>query len=534
MPILITVITIYWPGLFMGHDVSSQTLRLTSLCNEIKHGQILPLFDYWGQYQIGYSWQIFYPPLTNIYFLIASLFFHGSSIIMKMKFVLLQINIINCLCAFYAAKRQYNSYFSAFFCVALLLTTSYYSTLYITRFALSEFASIGFIFLFIRGLDSLCTDKKDIYLIPISSSLVVLTNIPSAINLIFFSIIYILINYKVIISKKNVLFLIQSVFLTVLIISFYTVPLIYNSANKYIFMTSNHFSYQQFYSFSAPVSSVFFDINKINYRLNATIPISIGVTGLLSIIYLLIFQWSREKHRMLIIIIIMLAYTSIFPWWLLPDSLPIFNIAQFPWRLASIAICITALWCSSILSYKKNYYIFCSVLLLVALILNGKGMVQSLTQRNLNINSGFPTIIYPDYLNNNIMKNHIVSPYFLFNPLISSDIKSNNIEKTSPNYTFKSSKIINGFPQYEINVIHDTMISLPIIYYKSVKIISDHQTLSTIYMQDGTIGVYLKEGQYTLHISYKKQHFLMGSILSILGVLWLLYAIRKNKKTHYA
>lgn len=83
-----------------------------------------------------------------------------------MKFTLLQIHITNCICAFYAAKRQYKSYYAGLFCVALLLTSSYYLTLHVTRFALSELTSIGFIFLFIRGIDSLCSDKKDAYLNP--------------------------------------------------------------------------------------------------------------------------------------------------------------------------------------------------------------------------------------------------------------------------------------------------------------------------------------------------------------------------------
>ncbi|CAI3922635.1 unnamed protein product [Commensalibacter papalotli (ex Botero et al. 2024)] len=63
-------------------------------------------------------------------------------------------------------------------------------------------------------------------------------------------------------------------------------------------------------------------------------------------------------------------------------------------------------------------------------------------------------------------------------------------------YTIKSNSIINGFPNYFIKVISN-----------SVKIISNHVDLPTIYMKDGSVGVYLTKGEHTLIVSYKK-HFL--------------------------
>lgn len=535
LPILITFIIIYWPGLFQGDDRFAHTLRLTSIQNEIYHKQFLPLFDYWGQYKVGYSWQIFYPPLTNIYFISSYILFHGASLVMKMKFTLLQIHIINCACAFYAAKRQYKSYYAGLFCVALLLTSSYYLTLYVTRFALSELASLGFVFLFIRGIDSLCSDKKDMYLIPISASLIILTSIPIAINVVFFSIVYFLFNYKNLVTKSNIIFLIKSIFIIILITSFYTIPLIVNLSNKYIYMSGDVISYQEMYNRTVPFLDVFFNINKESHlHNNNNASYSIGIIGMLLIAYLLFNKSFKEKKKMIMIIVILLCYTPFFPWWIFPEKIHLFNITQYPWRLASIAICTTALWCSSIVIYKKNFYILCSILILVSVALSNKDIHFALHHRNLDINSGFSNWLYSDYVNNNINyvnkhinKNNInmdqKNTSYFFNK--SSDEALFN----TPDYTINSTEIINGFPNYKVNVLHNAAISLPIIYYNSVKIISNNHSIPTIYMKDGSVGVYLTKGDYTLSVSYHKLPFVIGFLLSIFGVLWLFYIIKRNK-----
>lgn len=301
-------------------------------------------------------------------------------------------------------------------------------------------------------------------------------------------------------------------------------------------MSEHVISYQEYYSKTIPILDVFININRKFYLHNHNnASYSIGIIGILLIFYLLFSKSFKEKKKLIIIIIIILSYTSIFPWWIFPNEIKLFTITQFPWRLASIAICAMALWCSSITIYKKNFYIFCSLLILTSLIVSNKDIHFALHHRNLDINSGFSNWLYSDYVNNNVnYVNKHINQYNINMDQKNTSYFFNKISDealfNTSDYTIKSPEFINGFPNYKVNVLHNTTVSLPLIYYNSVKIISNNHSLPTIYMKDGSVGVYLTKGDYTLSVSYHNLPFVIGFLLSACRVLWLFYVIKRNKK----
>lgn len=514
LPTTIILYSIFIYGIPRGHDYNAHMLRLISLSNEINNHQLPYVFDYWDQQGIGFSWQLFYPPLTNIYLFISVYFFSFTNEITQLKLTLLQIIIINFICAFYASKRQYNSNSAGLLCTGILASSYYYMTLIYMRFALSELASIGFLILFIRGLTSLTSDQKDKFLIPIAAPLIVLTSIPIATATIFYCIVYFVFFYKKIINKPILIFLLKSLTITTLISSIYLLPLYYNSHGGYIFMSSRAvFSYKNL---------VGTDLSNLIYG-SAYYPLSLGILYNLEIIRKTIINWQTNKISFFIITILLLSCSNFFPWWLIPDKLILFNIMQFPWRILSIIICFASLWLANLALEKK--YIYCSLLILMSLFINPFNSNEITILKNRPVDKN---LVYKDYLNNNMLTgtdSHFYEP-INFNPF-----KIRNEHYTISNKLFNS-----GFPQYTIETKKDMVISIPLIYYRSITIHLDGRKQKIQYMKDGSLGIFLKKGKHIIQIGYDITYSLCGLFLFTIGLILLIINLKqdKNKTNNYS
>lgn len=512
-PLLVTFFIVLMPGMFSGHDFNAHMLRLISLKNEMNHNQFPTVFDYWTQQGIGYSWQLFYAPFTNIYLFISTYFFGGLSSISQMKITMLLINIVNFICAFYAGKRQYNSNYTGLFCAGLLFSSTYYLSLVYTRFALSELACVGFIILLIRGLDSLCSDKKDRYLIPISASVIVLCSIPVTIATTIFAVIYSIFNYKKLYTKYNIIFLLKSIIIISLISCIYLIPLISNLKGEYIYMsTKSVFTYEKFYNFGATVFNILTGMDRL--------PLSLGIFTNILLIVLLFSKRYQDKKEILIILSLLLCSTVLFPWWIIPESIKYFNVMQFPWRLLSIAICCVALWLSKWI--LKGNFIVCTTFIVLSLLSNPYNLGLPLIYRETSYNEN---LLYKDYVNNNMLKN--VNTLF-WEPI---DYKNSPFQANwhGQYYTINSVKFIEGFPYYSVKVSQATLVSLPVLYYNFVTIKANDIAQKTIYNSDGSIGVNLDKGEYIIKIGYDNTAIKYGIYLFILGIVLLVLSILKYK-----
>lgn len=508
LPTIIILYSIFIDGVPKGHDYNAHMLRLTSLSNEINNHQFPYVFDYWDQQGIGFSWQLFYPPFTNIYLFISTYFFGFTNEITQIKLTLLQIILINFACAFYAGKRQYNSNFAGLFCAGILVSSYYYMTLIFMRFALSELAAIGFVILLIRGLNSLVSDQKDKFLIPITAPLIILTSIPIAVATIFYSIIFLIFFYKKIINRYILTFLLKSLIITTLIASIYLLPLYYNNYGGYIFMSSQAvFSYDKFIGTSLPnliYGSVFY-------------PLSLGLIYNLESIRQTIVNWQKNKISFFILLILSLSCSTLFPWWLIPDKMTLFNIMQFPWRILSIIICFASLWLANIALEKK--YLYCSVLILISLFMNPLNSDEITLLKNRPANKN---LVYKDYLNNNMLTN-IDSEFY--KPINFNPFKVQNKDYTILNKTFN-----NGFPKYAIEIKQDKLISIPLIYYRSVTTDIDGEKQEAQYTDDGSLGIFLKKGLHTVQIGYDPTYSIYGLVLSSIGIILLIFSLIQDKK----
>ncbi|EUK18669.1 glycosyltransferase family protein [Commensalibacter papalotli (ex Servin-Garciduenas et al. 2014)] len=516
LPLLLIIVNIFLPGLFTGLDWVAHTSRMISLHDEVKHSQFLPLFDFWNN-GYGYSWQAFYPPLTNIYFLLSYLVCYGENNIAHFKFIWLLISLVNFMCAFYAGYRQYKSYWVGLFCAALLLSSAYYLTAIFTRFAIAEYTSFGFIILYIRGLDSFRTDQQDRYLIPLMASLICITNIPTTICIIIMSFFYFLFYFQTFIKKENIIFLLKSLLITIAISAIYFVPLLYNLSGQYIVMSSQTDSYTQIYKSVAKLPLVIFNINPYQNMI-----FSIGIIGNCLLIISFFKNNICSKKKIIFIVTIIFLTTFLFPWWVFPDKFILFNIMQYPWRLFSTIICLFSLWLSPII-LKRNRLIICPLIIILSLLCNYYPYMKAYSHRHYVINDYNNSYLYHDYLNNHTQHNGYYHDFDTSKNIFSND--NQNV-----NYTIKSSQIRNGFPEYKVVVLQDSIVSLPLIYYNFIKIIINNKNIPTIYTKDGRLGIYLHKGDHTISISQERQQYYMGFILFLIGIMSLIKLKRSDNK----
>ncbi|WP_413735352.1 hypothetical protein ACL2XP_21975 [Sodalis sp. RH21] len=482
---------------------------MISLNNELANNQYPPLFDYWSKGQFGYSWQLFYPPLTSLLFLIASaLTFNSPDIIIQMKTVFFIIMVIAFAASFYAARREHNSVPAGYLCAFLFISSGYFLTDIYIRFALGECLAMAVMPLFLRGCSSLISDREDRWLIPFSALMIFLSNIPSLIVTAIFFILFFIINFKALLSKDNVRFFIISALFVLSLSAFYWVPLLYHMHYSDIFATSGKLlKYEDLLKFSSGLIETLLSLPSTYGVSNPGMFLSVGVIQLILALFYLKYGRSPYAKKMIIVALVFIfATTHFIPWNLIPDSVPILKLMQFPWRLLSCATAIVALYTSGMLADqlpRKRALVFAVVLLSIA------GMYlpvkKAVTHRFLQLDT---SSLYDDYLNNSNIRpvnfRHLEKNDFAF-----------FVNKQAP---IVSTRFVNGYPELQIRADGEQVATLPYIMYSGYYLLVDGKPTDTVRLDNGLVGVRLGAGEHTVRLAYRRSIVIIPGLVSLLSL----------------
>ncbi len=367
---LLFIITI--PYLYIGDDTIFHTSNIIANAKTLNPlpNKILPLIEN----NLGYGINIFYPPLPHLLGSYINRITNNISITMRLlQFLTIFLSGISML--LYTNKIFKNKK------IALLSSILYISMPYLftdifTRGALNEsllFIYIPLIFLSYYYLEINNTKKFYKYFI-MGFTLSILTHLVLTIYITIFSIIYFLILWKRIINKDNIKKMMIGTIITLLITSFFWIPLLehYIQNNYIIFIESSKLN-QTIKKEILPVAKIIFPIKSISNGFHTLMFYPTPLSLLLLVItYIQLLQNKIEQKNkkyllsfLLIIIISILLETNSSIWNLSPNFLK--NI-QFPWRLnLFIAFSISMISSYGINLIKEKYLNLIIVVIIITL-----------------------------------------------------------------------------------------------------------------------------------------------------------------------
>lgn len=402
--ITLCIISIFIPifskGVWASYDAMAHYGRMIDINNQIKNHQFPPLFDWYSVDSIGYSWNMFYPPLSAyIQGIIGLLSFWSLSLNAQFKisiFIILAITFY--VCYFISKKITSNSLKSLILSTLFVCSGSVLNNSFI-RVDIGELCAIPFILMAIFGLHNIIFRTAFSWkYFPIGVSLTLLSNIPSFVVLIIGITIFLAFNIEKLINKSAMKLIFLSILSVVLFTSFFTIPVIFHYIKSDIFaFTGLPFSYPSMSDYTVDFENIFLGLKTSGLKTSDGLITSPGIP--LILLFLLGFVYSYKFKNDIVLTgsltccLLFIFSLPLFPWAQLPEWIPAINLIQFPWRIIIFCTCLIAFY-SSYTMQKINSTPYLTMILIIAAILTSYATVNANNNRYQSINKK----LFEDYL----------------------------------------------------------------------------------------------------------------------------------------
>lgn len=309
--------------------------RLIGNFATLKEGNLFPVImsDFCNGF--GYSWNIFYSPLTALLPLIFKIF--CASFVTCLKLFMFFTMLLSGIFMYKLVYKISKSHKAGVISAILYICAPYHLTDLYSRIAIAELASFVFLpIVFIGMYDLFNKNTKQTYWISIGAIGLILSHNVIAVYTAVFCFIYLLINYKKLNNRNIIKSLLLNIAIILLCTSFYWLPLLehYFATNYEVFMPERMFKSNTL--IGSKLSLMDFFITK-PYNMN----FHIGVPAVLGIILAFIYRKKiKIRYRKTIIVFLVFGLISIimssklFPFEYLPSSL---KMIQFAWRMMEFA-----------------------------------------------------------------------------------------------------------------------------------------------------------------------------------------------------
>lgn len=333
---------------FATHDGVLHLARNYATIEGIKDGQIVPTIvsNFCGGF--GYSWNLFYPPLSTYINAIFYCIIHNYFICIKLT---IMFSIILSSIFMYNLMNDVSKNKKIALMVSIIYITSiYFITDIYVRLAIGEIMVYMFLPILFRGLyDIFYENGKKNYLLTFGAVGILLSHNISSLIISIISSVFIIIHIKKLYKSKESSRIWKNLFINagfiILIVLFFYIPLLQHKfateylaltgigfTSKKIIMENRIFIYQLIYGkfqfgYSLPP----------NEGIDGEMCFSLGLPILIPLLFTPIcYKKIRKDRRILYIstliigIITALMATDLFSW----DKMPkIFIFIQFPWRM---------------------------------------------------------------------------------------------------------------------------------------------------------------------------------------------------------
>ena len=502
--IIISMLIITYPlttsHAWIGDDVGAHINRLLV---SIDTKQTIPYFDFSNETSPGYSWNLFYPPLSTFLMYIAYLF-NPSELDRTIKTTAIFI-IALCYLSTFISCKKYNSTQCSLLVAAIYSSSSYLATNLYTRFAFPEATAMIFAPILISGFIDFSkgeVNKK----IPLSMALILLSNIPSFLCACFFSMLC-CVTIKPDINQLKTLF--KYALSAMCLSAFFLIPMLYEQINDQIQMGETIW-------FDAMKSAI---VRIDDFLLGLTIQ-SGRLTGMLICIgaplmaafLISLRHWKSEDTWLLITLFLMICFVT-FPinYLIFPSWLAIFSNIQFPWRITPyILSCVLF----TIIRNEKNITILCLALFTSSLLTSSITFEKKKTPLN---QKDFLQTVYMDYI--------------LLGSEFKKGLKKVTCTINDQQTDYMAGRILNekGMPVFTFQADSDAECQIPVMAYSALRANGEHRSTH------GYFTYSAKKGENVVEVSTSKNfNYLVGLsiMLSLLTSVFMLFSPRFFFKSH--
>lgn len=480
----------------------------------------------------GYSWNLFYGPLSEYFIMIMGIFFGSFNFGFKIAILLIM---------FASACMMYKLIFeitenhnTSLLSGIIYITSPYFFTDIYIRHAIGECMTFIFIPMVALGLYNLFnTEKNHYYLIFGACGLILSHNIGTVLTAIF-SIIYCLINFKNLFNtrvKKGLL--LDILFITLITIFFWAPFLETKFSTIYRCFEDEAMSTKEsFLSHMINLKDLFL-IQK-----NSVFVFEIGLPVIMMLIFSFMTYKRLEENKKEYLFCLFSGILSVwmatkyFPWKLLPNS---FYIIQLPWRMLVFSTFFFAIIASINMSVVvRRFNVKDVIIISIICILYIFSKYEIIVYNNveniedaqiLNIsghnNEWLPGMGRLEYL-----------PSKAYNNSFYIATRENGIISLDEEFEIKNEMKIGNYMTAKIKTKeNDVSLELPFIYYPGYLVRFDGIILKTYETDKGFLGCTLPRNEDgTLEINYLGTDILNNSrfISGISFIIFIIYVYKKH------
>ncbi len=475
--------------------------------------------------QFGYSWNLFYGPLTT-YSIIA------LQLVCKNFMIAYKLFMLLCLIFSGTAMYQFAVKFSKNTNIALLasiiyMTFPYHLTDWYTRNACGEFMAFIFIPMVFLGLYLLFNTTENHYYLTFGAAGLLLTHNISIWITFFFAILYILCHVKQLREthvKKGILI---NIMFILTITSFFWIPMLETrlTTDYQVYEAGAMANSESVASHSITISQLFATKTEENFVFE------LGPHVIIMLVFsIMTFKKLKENIKKQYIfycvsgIICLWMSTKYFPWKWMPEFM---SIIQFPWRMLLLASFFLSIVCSINMSVViKNFHTKDAMILLIICVIYTIALKEHIPYANESIvaiencslgimsgkeNENVAGTARAEYLPVKAFQNRF---YIATRENASYVLQGKAIieeeEKIGSRYTAK------------IQTLEEqAIIELPYIYYPGYEVRADGMIEKTFETENGFLGIALSENDtVTIEVKYKGTQWMkISKIISLVSMM---------------
>lgn len=302
----------------------------------------------------GYSWNLFYGPLSVYGVIVFSLI--SNNFIVGYKLFCFLCLALSGIFMYKFSLKLINNNNAALLSAIFYLAFPYHLTDLYTRNALGEFVSFVFIPLVFLGLYNLLYTEDNHYYISIGAIGLILTHNLSTLFTAVFALFYVIFNLEKIKETRIKKGLLINIVFIVLATSFFWLPLLETkfSANYQVYEQAAMSTAESTAEHGLKLKQLFVTTKDGSYIFELG-PHIIIILALSIMSFRLIKKELKENYALFLVfsIITLWMSTKYFPWKFLPDEL---CIIQFPWRMLMFSGFFVSLVCAiNIYTIIKNF-----------------------------------------------------------------------------------------------------------------------------------------------------------------------------------
>lgn len=518
--------------------------RLMGTQQSIEEGQVFPLIMSNFCNGFGYSWNIFYSPVTAYGPLLLRLFQFSFTNCIKL-FMGISV-LISGIAMYKFVKNVTGNTNISILAATFYIMSPYRMTDMYIRNAFAELVSFMFLPIIFNGLFAIINKEKNSYWLAVGTIGLILTHMVITLYMAIICAIYVIVHWKKLKNKNVIANLLKNILLIVLITSFYWIPLLQHkiTTSYEVFVPGRMQRLEVLEYYKLKFYQLFYTKPDKTHIVSIGLSITLGLL-LTPIAYTKIPKDYKRIYTTFLVtgLLLIIMTLDIFPFEKLPNIL---TMIQFTFRLLEFTSFLFAIVSAINFGVLIKKFSLADVIILT--IITGALLVpytERLMFKTRDENTLWPAV----NLTQNTGRVHAGMASFEYLPSKAFNNKQYIINRNNQPIVTNGNAKISDFNKNGTNmtctiynITEDTTIELPYIYYLGYNIYTNNDNNKKLVYNEsdnGFIEITIPKTDKNVQISVKYNGttaMKISALISIVSTILLIILViinKKNRKVNY-